>query len=128
MGLLFIMLMFTVVEMDRLFLVTCALAEGARAGLRYAVVHGSDNAATTDDIKGVVKDFASTAIIDKTLLNTTVTYSACDSDPGNGCATSPYTAPGGKVNISVTYPYDPFTNYFPLSVTLGSSAQGVIAY
>ena len=37
-------------------------------------------------------------------------------------------APGQPVSVSVIYPYDPLTAYFPLRVRLGSVSQGVIAF
>jgi len=126
-ALVLIMFLFSIVEMYRMLLVISALADSARAGVRYAIVHGANNPPVTP-VSTVVSNMASTGILNTSRLNINVAYSACDSDPGSGCATSPFKAPGSKVSISVSYPYDPFTTYFPLSVNLGSSSQGVITY
>jgi hypothetical protein len=37
-------------------------------------------------------------------------------------------APGQLVSVTVIYPYDPLTSYFPFRVRLGSMSQGVIAF
>jgi len=130
-GLMLAMVIFTLMEFNRMLLVTTAIADSTRAGMRYAVVHGSETgraAATTDDVKTVIKNYASTGILDSSRLTITIAYSACDTDPGSGCSVSPYLSPGSKVDIRTVYPYDPFTTYFPLSVSLSSTSQGVITY
>jgi Flp pilus assembly protein TadG len=115
-ALLLIMIIFTMFEMDRMVLVMTALADSTRAGMRYAIVHGSDNTVTAAQIKTVITNYASTGIINTARLNVpTLTY-------------TPNNSPGSKVDITVTYVYDPFTSYFPLSVTLSSTSQGIITY
>jgi Flp pilus assembly protein TadG len=123
-----IMLVFTIIEIDRIMLVTGAIADSTRAGMRYAIVHGADDLATTDDIKTVIGNFAQTGILDPAQLAITITYSACSTDPGDGCSVSPYTSPGAVVDIKTTYPYNPFTAYFPLSVNIGSTSEGIIVF
>ena len=115
-ALLLFMVLFGMFEIDRMVLVSTALADSTRAGVRYAIVHGSDNAVTTDQVKTVNKNYASTGILNTANLNfPTLTY-------------TPNNQPGSKVDITVTYQYDPFTSYFPLSVTLSSTSQGIITY
>lgn len=122
-----IMLLF-VVEMGRALLVFTTVANAARAGVRYAIVHGSSRAvgAATDDASGpganpaqvltVVKDFASAGLLTISLLVINVTY------PGAS------NAPGQSVNITVVYPYNPLTNYFSKTLRLGSASQGIIIF
>lgn len=113
-ALLLCMVMFTVFEMDRMVLVMTALADSARAGVRYAIVHGTDNPTTADTIKTVIKDYASTGALNTANLNfPTLTFGG---------------APGSKVDITVTYVYDPFTTYFPLTFTLWSKSEGIVTY
>jgi Flp pilus assembly protein TadG len=121
------MLLF-VVEMGRMLLVYTSVANAARAGMRYAIVHGSTRAAgsTMDNASGpggnpaqvltVVKNFAGAAPITSSLLVVTVTY------PGAS------NAPGQLVNITVVYPYDPLTTFFSKTLRLGSASQGVIVF
>jgi hypothetical protein len=35
---------------------------------------------------------------------------------------------GSPVSVTAVYPYDPFTTFFPLSVRLGSTSQGIITF
>jgi Flp pilus assembly protein TadG len=117
-----------VVELGRMLLVYTTLADAACEGVRYAVVHGSTRAtgSASDDASGpssnpaqvltVVKDFAGAGALSTSLLVINVTY------PGAS------NAPGQLVNITVVYPYDPFTSYFPKTLRLGSASEGVILF
>jgi Flp pilus assembly protein TadG len=122
-----LMLLF-VVEMGRMILIYTAIANAAREGVRYAIVHGNSRAtgATQDNASGpssnpaqvvtVVDNFAGIAPLTTSLLIVSVTY------PGAS------NAPGQPVNVSVIYPYDPFVTFFPSTLRLGSSSRGIIQY
>ena len=115
---LLVMLLLGVIEIGRMVLVYTAVANAARAGARYAIVHGSDNLATTAQIQTVVKNFLSTAPVDTTRAGITidVNYPACNT-------------PGCKVTVTATYPYDPLISYFPWpAINLRSTSQGVITF
>lgn len=121
-------LVLAVMEVGRMMLVYAAIANSAGAGLRYATVHGSSRAAGSavtnasgpannpSQVVTIVKDFAGTGALSISKLIITVNY------PGGS------NAPGQLVNVTVIYPYDPLTTWFPLSVRLGSTTQGVIAF
>lgn len=113
-------------EFARMVLVANAVANAARAGVRYAITHGSDRtgsgstgpsgpSSNPTQVVTVVKNFAAAGPLDISKLNVSVDYP----DAAN--------APRNRVNVTVTYPYDPFT-VLPLSITLGSTDQGVITY
>jgi Flp pilus assembly protein TadG len=122
-----IMLLF-VVEIGRMLLVYTTVANAARAGVRYAIVHGSTRTTgtTVDSASGpgnnptqvvtVVKNFASGGLLTTSLLVVNVTY------PGAS------NAPGQYVVVSVVYPYDPLTTYFSKTLRLGSATQGIIVF
>ena len=122
-----IMLLF-VVEMGRMLLVYTTVANAARAGVRYASVHGSSRSAgsTVDSASGpgndpaqvvtVVKNFASGGLLTTSRLIVHVTY------PGGS------NAPGQSVTITAVYPYDPLTTYFSKTLRLGSASQGIIVF
>jgi Flp pilus assembly protein TadG len=122
-----VMLLF-VAEMGRALLVYSTVANAARAGLRYAIVHGSTRAAgaTVDSASGpgsnpaqiltVVKNFASAGLLTTSLLVINVTYPGASNAPGQG------------VSISVVYPYNPLTTYFSKTLRLGSATQGIIVF
>lgn len=117
-----------VVEASRMVLVYAAIANAAREGVRYAIVHGSTRAtgAAQNDASGpsanpaqvvtVIDDFAGTGPLTTSRLVINVTY------PGSS------NAPGQTVSVSVVYPYDPLTTYFPATLRLVSVAQGVILF
>jgi len=117
-----------VVEVGRVVLVSTAVANAARAGVRYAMVHGNTRPAGSApdsasgpgnnpaQVLGVVKNFASSGLLSTSLLVVQVAY------PGGS------NAPGQPVNVKVSYPYDPLTTWFSATLNLGSTAQGVIVY
>lgn len=124
---MFVVVLLGVVEMCRMFLVYTALAHAAKAGTRYAIVHGSDRTGTgvngpsgtgsTTQVETVVKNFAGASMLDTSKLTVTVNYPT-----GN--------AIGNKVDVTVTYPYDAFVPYFGtlLGQTFGSTSEGVIVF
>jgi len=123
-----IILFLFVVEMGRMLLVYTTVANAARAGVRYAVVHGSTRAtgsgaanasgpaANPAQVVTVIDDFASAGALTTSLLVINVTY------PGAS------NAPGQLVNVTVVYPYNPLTTYFPKTLRLGSASRGVILF
>ena len=121
-------LVFAGVEFGRMTLVYATVADSARAGVRYAIVHGVSRTGSgvdgpsgtgnTAQVVTVVKNFASAGMLDTSRLEVTVAYP--DIFPEN--------APGKRVNVTVVYPYDPFTTFFKIAVRLGSTTQGIIAF
>jgi len=118
-------LLFASIEFDRMVLVYTTLANSARVGARYAIVHGASRTGTgatgpsgpsdnPTEVVGVIRNYAAAGLLDTAALNISVKYPA-----GN--------SPGSTVNVTVTYRYDPFTG-LPLGVTLGSNTSGVIAF
>jgi Flp pilus assembly protein TadG len=122
------MLVLAVFEMGRVVLVYTTVANAARAGVRYATVHGSSRAAGAGSnnasgpsnnpaqVLTVVKDFASAGLLTTSRLVITVAY------PGAS------NAPGQLIDVTVLYPYDPLTRWLPFRVNLGSTTEGVIAF
>jgi hypothetical protein len=115
------------VDFGRLFLVYNSVANSARAGLRYAIVHGNDRTGSGADgpsgpadnppeVISVVKNFADSAPLDRSRLNVTVTY-----PDGSNII-------GALVQITVDYPYDPLLGYFPLDFNLRARSQGRIVF
>jgi len=120
-------LLLSIVEISRMALVYTTVANAARAGARYSIVHGgtrtgsgvdgsSGPAQNPGQVLTVIKNFASAGLLTTSNLIITVDY------PGAS------NAPGQPVSVTVIYPYDPLTTYFPLRVRLGSVSRGVIAF
>ncbi len=126
-ALLSVILLLSIVEISRMALVYTTIANAARAGARYSIVHGgtrtgsgvdgpSGPAPNPPQVLTVIQNFASAGLLSTGNLSISVTY------PGAS------NAPGQMVSITVIYPYDPLTSYFPFRVRLGSMSQGVIAF
>ena len=125
---MFIILLLSVVEMGRMLLVYTTMANAARAGARYAIVHGGERTGTgvngpsgpgnTAQVQTVVQNFASAGLLNTSNLTINVTYP-------NGLNTA-----GSAVSVTVTYPYDPLVIFFNsmLSTTMGSTSEGVITF
>jgi Flp pilus assembly protein TadG len=120
-------LLLSTLEVARLVLVYTTLANAAREGSRYAVVHGGSRTGTGVDgpsgpganpaqVVTVVRNFAGTGSLSNSHLTIEVAY------PGGS------NAPGQRVDVTAVYAYDPLTTYIPFNVRLGSTAQGVIAF
>jgi len=120
-------LLLSIVEISRMALVYTTVANAAREGVRYSIVHGgmrtgggvdgpSGPAQNPAQVVTVIKNFASGGLLTTSNLIITVNY------PGAS------NAPGQQVSVAVIYPYDPLTTYFPFRVRLGSVSQGVIAF
>lgn len=122
-----VILFLAIVEISRMVLVYTTVANSARAGARYAVVHGSRHtgagangpsgpAGNPPEVVTVIKNFASAGLLNTNALLITVNY------PGAS------NLPGALVSVTVIYRYDPFTSFLPLRVPLGSVSQGVILF
>jgi Flp pilus assembly protein TadG len=135
---LLVVVLVGVVEMGRLILVYTTMADAARAGVRYAMVHGADRPATgissadeqsgpgnpctsaCTEVVNVVKNYAAAGLLNSNNVQVTVAY------PG---LSSVKNGPGQPVQVSVSYIYDPLIGYFSfLTPTLSSTSQGIITY
>jgi len=120
------------------------LADSAKEGVRYAIVHGANNtyaagptcpcakidgaagpslAAAEDPTNtyGVVKTFAQYSLHDTTAMTVTVTYGPADTPP-----VSPLNMTPNRVQVVVTYPYHPFFGLGWPTVTVNAAAEGRI--
>jgi Flp pilus assembly protein TadG len=125
---MFIIVLVGIVEMGRMVLVYTTVANAARAGARYAIVHGGDRTGggydgpsgpgSTTQVETVVKNFASAGLLNTANLTITVAYPGAKNTAGY------------PVTVTVTYPYDPLVRYFNslLATTMGSTSQGVITF
>ncbi len=127
---MFVIMLLGVIEIGRMVVVYTALNDAARAGVRYAIVHGSDNTSTSisagtytcgtscTGVAQVVEQYASAGVINPSKLTTKVTL------PGSS------NAAGQKVQVTVTYTYDPFVSWFSskLNVPMGTTSEGIIVF
>ena len=111
------------------------LADAAKEGVRYAIVHGcgfgSGNCSGTctftgtpstcsdsgaDNVKSWSKKFAAASLHDTSAMTFNVTYPDGSSDPPN------------RVQVTASYNYQPFFGLGWPTVTVRASAQGRIVY
>ena len=122
------LLLMSLVEFGRMLLVYNAVANAARAGVRYAIVNGDGLGTKTPlgppEVAALVRNVASSGMLDKNAF-------ALSCTPGSNsriCVAYACNAPGCAVDVTVVYRYNPLLSYFPLSVPLGSTSRGVITY
>lgn len=118
-------LFFAVIDFCRAVLVSTSVANAARVAVRYAITHGSTRAGSGADgpsgpgnnpaqVVAVATTWTNRSMMRTSLVSITVTYP-------DGTNTK-----GSRVSVKVVYPYDPFFRYLPLTMRLGSIAEGVI--
>lgn len=130
-----LVLIFATLEFDRMFLVYASLADSTRAGVRYAIVHGSTRTGTGSDgpsgpaqnppaVVAVVHDNARAGLVNAEAL----APSCAPAGPGI-CVSYPdgNNRPGSRVKITLVCAYDPFT-FLSVGVKLRSTTQAVIAF
>lgn len=122
-----------VVEMGRMILVYTTMANAARAGARYAMVHGGDrtgsgtdgpsSATSYSEVQTVAQNFASAGLLNGSNVTVAVTYP-------KHTALVPGNFPGDTVDVTVSYTYDPLIGYFSsiLNKTVSSTSEAVITY
>jgi Flp pilus assembly protein TadG len=124
---LLVMTLLSVFEFTRMLLVYTTLANAARAGARYAIVHGGTRTGSGVDgpsgpgnfaqVQTVVKNFASTGALNISNVTANVTYPTDN-------------LPGSVVIVQAIYPYDPFVAWFTQlsGLSLQSTTRGVIVF
>lgn len=114
------------------------LADAAKEGVRYAIVHGTGNSNCSGpglplatppvtcsgtpypNVQTVVTNFAAVSFQNVTAANVTVDYNP---NSANGAACN---VPSCLVRVTVSYPYQPFFGLGWPSVTLNAAADGRI--
>jgi Flp pilus assembly protein TadG len=111
-GVIFIPLVFGVVEIGRSIWIKQTLTAAAREGVRYAIVHGSQSGAIADSAA------IATYVIDRTQLNgiiVTPSWPAGNKDPGSPAV------------VQVQYSYVPVVPVIPPKTITSTSTQ-IIAF
>jgi Flp pilus assembly protein TadG len=114
-------LIISVLEMLGLIYTYTVIANSAKEGVRFAIVHGVDNSSpsgpgSTTAVSNRVKDFAGFAMHDVSNLTIAVSYP----DGNNNLAS--------RVQVSVSYPFRPLFGMGWPSVTVFSNAAGRIVF
>lgn len=110
------------------------IADAAKEGVRYAIVHGAGNTggsgptcpcAAIDGAvgTGVVKTYAQLSLHDTTAMTVTVNYNPGGNNGAAACNKSPC-----LVRVTVSYPYQPFFGLGWPTVNVNAAAQGRIVF
>jgi Flp pilus assembly protein TadG len=109
------------------------LADSAKEGVRYAIVHGAANtggcgpascaAITGAPGTGVVKTYAQYSLHDTTPMTVTVDYNPGGNNGATACNKSPC-----LVRVTVSYPYKPFFGLGWPNINVYAAAQGRIIF
>ena len=130
----------SIIEMIMLMHTYNVLADSAKEGVRYAIVHGKNNSIPSGpscpcaDIDGapappgsipgygsgygVVKSYAQYSLHDTTNMTVTVTYPGGDAVPANKTP--------NRVQVVVAYPYQPLFGLGWPTITVNAAAEGRI--
>ena len=104
------------IEVDRLLLTYTSLSNAANATVRYAAVHGNYNPDSVSNIQQVGKNFAALGALDPASANVNVVYQDGNSNIGS------------RVSVTVSTPFSPLTAFFPVHVTMSSTAKATITF
>jgi Flp pilus assembly protein TadG len=124
-------LVLSVIEMSMLLYTYNVVADAAKEGVRYAVVHGNHNSTPAGPTcpcsaidgaagTGVVKTYAQYSFHDTSTMTVTVSYPDTANPPANQ---SP-----NRVHVKVSYPYQPFFGLGWPTVNVYANAEGRIAF
>jgi Flp pilus assembly protein TadG len=131
-----VLVLLSVVEMGRMILVYTTMANAAKAGARYAMVHGSlrtgagatgvngpSSAGSYSQVQTVAQNYAAAGLLTGSNVNVLVSYPS-----HTGTYAGNY--PGDKVDVTVSYTYNPLLGYFSsiLNRTLSSTSEAVITF
>jgi hypothetical protein len=130
-------LIFGIIELIMLIHTYNVLADAAKEGVRYAIVHGCDfgsgscsgtcslpppspsatcDDATADNVKNWALNFAKASLRNVPASAVTVTYPDGSADAPN------------RVQVSISYNYDPFLGLGWPNITVHANAEGRIVY
>jgi len=119
-----LMMLLVVIEFGRMVLAYTTICNAARIGVRYAMVHGSNNSVSVTQVQSVVATYLGAAAIATGSAVVNVTYPGY---VGASCAAGSKN-PGCPVLVTVSYPYQTMVSYFPINVNLASQSRGVITF
>jgi Flp pilus assembly protein TadG len=123
-GMLGSLFLFAIIDFGRAIFTYNLVANGARLGTRYAMVHGSACTlagcpAQPSDVQTYVRSKSSG--VDTSSLTVSTSWAA-----GTNCTTSPYKGPGCLVTVTVSYPFK-YILPFVKTVTMSSTSKFVIS-
>lgn len=125
-------LVFWMFEMIMILYTYSTLTDAAKEGVRYAIVHGTNNPTTVTAVKGKVQQYADISLHDTTAMTVNVQYFKADGTEHSDAGGAPLTStspvkPPDRVAITLTYPFIPYINVPWAVPTIHATAQGRVA-
>lgn len=127
-----LLLIFGIFELSMLLYTYNVMADAAKEGVRYAIVHGSLSSSPctagctavtgTPAQGGVVETYAQASFHDITGMTVSLTY------PDPATTTIPSNGAPNRVRVVVAYPYSPLLNLGWPTVTVRAASEGRIAF
>lgn len=127
-----IFLVFWMFEMIMVLYTYSTLTDAAKEGVRYAIVHGSNNPVNVSDVQARVTTFTNMSLHDTTAMTVNVAYYKDDGTQYTGAGGGPLSStsaidPPARVSVTVSYPFVPYINLPWAMPTIYATAQGRIA-
>jgi Flp pilus assembly protein TadG len=122
-ALLFLTVLFGLIEIGRVFFTYTTIVTAARAAARYAVVNG----ATSSSPSGPANDPPNVVTV---VTNLTTIGGLVTANIQTPMVTYPdgTNTIGSRVKVTVAYPYTSLVSVMPLNVTLTSTTEATICY
>jgi Flp pilus assembly protein TadG len=125
--LLAIPLIFLAFELCMVTYTQAILGDAARTGVRYAIVHGTDSTACSGPSSGCADQAGANVV------STVQNYAAASYSPLSTITVTPTwpdasSAPPSRVNITITYNYQPFFQNTGFSFAMSATSEGRIVY
>jgi Flp pilus assembly protein TadG len=114
-------LVFGIVDFGRALYTYHLVANAARIGARYAIVHSSCTSPCTPATSAQIQTYVQGLSPDLNGVSVSTVWSAS----GN-CTTSPYTGPGCLATVTATYSYTFFIPRVP-SLTMSSRSEMIVS-
>jgi Flp pilus assembly protein TadG len=130
-----LLLIFGIFEMIMLLYTYNVLADSAKEGVRYAIVHGADSATpstgsgcSTSAATNVISAVQSYAKLSFHNVSS-MTVDVCYPDGNTSSASDPPNEAQNRVRVTVSYPYAPFLGLkWEKGFTISAAAEGRIAF
>lgn len=127
-----IFLIFWMFEMIMVMYTYSTLTDAAKEGVRYAIVHGSNNPTTVTAVKDRVQTFANLSLHDLSGMTVDVEYFKADGTQYTDAGGAPLTSTGAvtppdRVSVTVAYPFIPYIHLPWTAPTIHATAQGRVA-
>jgi Flp pilus assembly protein TadG len=134
MAVFLILLIVAFIEMVMLLYTYNVLADSAKEGVRFAIVHGATNSSPTGPTcpcssidgapgTGVVKTYAQYSLHSTSNMTVAVSYNPGGANGASACNKAPC-----LVRVTVSYPYQPFFGLGWPTVNVNAAAEGRIVF